>query len=98
MTASTGASGYATRSWRLEFPPPPLHLSGVSRITLTIVGMHCPHCVTKVSQALEQVGGVEHVAVFLEQGEAEVDTADHTPVAQLTAAVTTAGYPATLKS
>lgn len=70
----------------------------MARHTLAITGMHCAHCVTKVSKALQDVDGVESVAVFLEEGEAEVDTADGTATDQLAAAVTAAGYPATLTS
>lgn len=66
------------------------------RHTLAITGMHCGHCVTKVTRALEAVDGVEQVAVFLDEGAAEVDAAEGTPTDQLTAAVTAAGYPATL--
>lgn len=69
----------------------------MATVTLAITGMHCDHCIHTVTKALEGVKGVENVAVFLQEGEAEVDVAAGTPTDQLTAATTAAGYPATVK-
>lgn len=69
----------------------------MARVALAITGMHCDHCRHTVTKALESVEGVQSVAVFLAEGEAEVDVAVGTPRDQLAAAVTAAGYPATVK-
>ena len=66
------------------------------RVTIAISGMHCQHCVQTVTRALERVPGVTHAAVFLAEGEAEVDVTPDVAPAALAAAVTGAGYPATV--
>ena len=70
----------------------------MTRVTLAVSGMHCDHCVDKVTKALEAVRGVAQVTVFLAEGEAEVDVAAGVAVDGLTAAVAGAGYRATLKT
>lgn len=40
---------------------------------LKIAGMTCDHCRQTVEKALKSVGGTWGVAVFLDEGEAEVD-------------------------
>lgn len=70
----------------------------MNRTTLAIAGMHCQHCVSKVTQALNAVDGVQHVAVLLAEGEAEVDAAPGVQPDDLAAVVTAAGYPAAPKS
>jgi copper chaperone len=59
--------------------------------------MSCGHCVKKVQQALASTTGVANATVTLEPGQAKVeyDEAAVTPQ-QLTAAVTTAGYSASI--
>lgn len=60
--------------------------------TLKVKGMTCNHCVTGVTRALSQVGGVGEVRVSLEKGEATVTgTADR---GALIAAVAKEGYEA----
>lgn len=60
-------------------------------IRLKVDGMSCEHCVRAVSQALEQVPGVEQVVeVNLERGEAVVD--GEPQVSALIAAVAEEGY------
>ncbi len=41
--------------------------------TIKISGMHCPHCVAAVKQALEEVTGVTNVEVSLENEQAVVE-------------------------
>lgn len=38
--------------------------------TLKINGMSCQHCVTSVTEAIQNVGGVSQVSVDLDKGEA----------------------------
>lgn len=59
-------------------------------IRLTITGMHCDHCVTKVEKALKDVKGVY---VDLDAGFAEVDFDDSQATTEaLTGAVEAIGY------
>lgn len=43
------------------------------RKTIRIRGMSCRHCVMAVTEALEDMEGVENVTVNLERGEASFD-------------------------
>ncbi len=43
------------------------------RKTIRIRGMSCRHCVMAVTEALEDMEGVENVTVNLEKGEASFD-------------------------
>lgn len=51
--------------------PPPAQ--AVSRMTLTITGMTCDHCVQAVERSLRFCSGVARVEVNLEKGQAVVD-------------------------
>ena len=64
-----------------------------SQITLPITGMTCAACVSHVSDALEEVGGVERVSVNLatEKASLELD-ADNIELSAITRAVEDAGY------
>ena len=58
-----------------------------------VTGMTCGGCVTKVTRALKAKTGVGEVKVSLSSGEATVQYDErHTSPAQLTSAVTDAGY------
>ena len=60
---------------------------------LTIEGMTCGHCQSRVKKALESVEGVSQVDVDLEAGEAcVVHDPRVAPVSRLVGAVTKAGY------
>jgi copper ion binding protein len=62
---------------------------------LKISGMTCDHCVRTVSQALQQVDGVEDARVDLQRGSAEVDYDERrTSPRQLASAVMDEGYAA----
>jgi copper chaperone len=65
----------------------------MERVTLTIQGMTCGHCVNTVTDALKGVDGVKVANVTLEDQHAEVtyDPA-HASVDQMKEAVKTAGY------
>lgn len=64
------------------------------RVTLTITGMTCGHCVAAVKKALAAVPGVESVEVTLSPPRAEVscDPA-RTTAEMLTKATAEEGYP-----
>jgi len=69
----------------------------MTSLKLTVTGMHCGHCKMKVEKALQGVAGTLGVAVFLEDGAAEVDYEPGTAAPeQYVAAVRAAGYQATL--
>jgi copper chaperone len=69
----------------------------MTNVTLAIQGMSCGHCVKRVQQVLTAMPGVAKATVTLHPGQAKVeyDEAAATP-ALLAAAVTTAGYSATV--
>lgn len=68
----------------------------MSDTVLKVTGMTCGHCVMSVTQALQQVPGVDKADVSLAQGEAVVHgTAD---IQAMIDAVQQAGYGATVKS
>ena len=64
-----------------------------SQITLPITGMTCAACVSHVSDALEEVGGVEGVSVNLATEKASLDLgSSEVELSMLTRAVEDAGY------
>ena len=69
----------------------------MAALKLSVTGMTCGHCKMKVEKALKGVAGTIGAAVFLEDGEAEVE---YDPKAaapeQYVAAVRQAGYQATV--
>jgi copper chaperone len=69
----------------------------MASLKLKVAGMHCSHCKMKVEQALKGVAGTFGAAVFLEDGEAEVDYDPASGSAgRYVAAVAKAGYQATV--
>ena len=60
--------------------------------TWTVTGMTCGHCVASVTEELEEVEGVEQVAVTLETGEVVVTSTTPLDRSTVQAAVTEAGY------
>jgi copper chaperone CopZ len=69
----------------------------MAKLLLKVTGMTCGHCQMTVEKALARVPGVYGAVVDLKAGRAEVDIDDDAAtVEQLTAAVTEAGYAATL--
>ncbi|CAM3600777.1 heavy-metal-associated domain-containing protein [Nocardioides marinus] len=60
--------------------------------TWTVTGMTCGHCVASVTEELQEVAGVEDVAVTLETGEVVVTSAEPLSREAVEAAVGEAGY------
>ena len=60
--------------------------------TWTVTGMTCGHCVASVTEELQEVDGVQDVAVTLETGEVVVTSAEPLTREAVEAAVTEAGY------
>jgi len=71
----------------------------MNTVTLSVEGMTCGHCVASVRKALAAVPGAQITAVTL--GAAVLDVPDSNPVEvakAAIAAVTAAGYPASLSA
>jgi copper chaperone CopZ len=68
----------------------------MASLHLQISGMSCSHCQAKVQHALQGVEGVYAASVDLTAGSADVDTSDAVSTDQLVAAVTRAGYRASV--
>lgn len=69
----------------------------MTKIVLSIEGMHCDHCVMRVQKALAAVPGVQRAAVTLQPGQARVDYDEQAATAQaMTDAVAKAGYSASV--
>lgn len=65
----------------------------MERLTLTIAGMHCDHCVGRVTKALQQLQGVKVEKVASGTASVSFDPAQATTAA-IAQAVTAVGYPA----
>ncbi len=66
-------------------------------VTLHVSDMHCGHCKARVEEALKAVKGVKKVKVDLDSATAEVSYhPSETDGEALVAAVSAAGFPATL--
>jgi copper chaperone len=64
-------------------------------VTLRVENMHCGACVRRVTQAMENIGGVKVDEVRI--GGARVHLADDLPESTVVAAVEKAGYPAVVE-
>jgi copper ion binding protein len=62
------------------------------KTTLKIEGMSCDHCVKHVTEALEEVPGVNSAKVSLKEKSAAVEHGDGVSLSALKAAVVEAGY------
>jgi copper chaperone CopZ len=60
--------------------------------TWTVTGMTCGHCVASVTEELQEVTGVEDVAVTLETGEVVVTSVEPLTREAVEGAVGEAGY------
>ena len=58
----------------------------------TVTGMTCAHCVASVTEEVQDLPGVESVAVDLESGRVEVTSAEALDEARVREAVEEAGY------
>lgn len=65
----------------------------MDRLTMTIDGMSCGHCVSRVKQTLAALPGVQVNDVTIGSASLSYD-AQVTSPAQIAAAVSAAGYPA----
>jgi copper chaperone len=80
--------------------PIPEEWYGLGRMkttSLKIEGMSCEGCVTSVRQVLQKVPGVSDVQVDLARGQATLSRADDVEESDLIAAITDAGYDASLQ-
>jgi copper ion binding protein len=64
----------------------------MSTATYTVAGMTCAHCVSSVTEEVEQIAGVTGVAVDLSTGQVTVTSDAPLDVAQVKDAVEEAGY------
>jgi copper chaperone len=60
--------------------------------TYTVQGMTCGHCVSSVTEEVQEIPGVERVDVVLETGAVTVTTSESLDDAAVRAAVEEAGY------
>ncbi|MEE3853358.1 heavy metal-associated domain-containing protein [Gordonia sp. LSe1-13] len=60
--------------------------------TYTVTGMTCGHCVASVREEIEAIAGVRSVDVALDTGAVQVTSDRSIDLAEVTAAVTEAGY------
>ncbi|UPW02688.1 cation transporter [Rhodococcus pyridinivorans] len=67
-------------------------MSRTSTSTYTVTGMTCEHCVASVTEEVQEIPGVENVAVDLATGAVTVTSAESLDDAAVAAAVEEAGY------
>jgi copper chaperone len=60
--------------------------------TYTVTGMTCGHCVASVTEEVQEIAGVESVAVDLDSGSLDITTSQPVEDAAVKAAVEEAGY------
>jgi copper chaperone CopZ len=60
--------------------------------TYTVTGMTCGHCVSSVTEEVQEVPGVQNVDVVLDTGALTVTSAEPIDEAVIRAAVEEAGY------
>jgi len=60
--------------------------------TYIVTGMTCGHCVSSVTEEVQEIPGVENVEVVLETGTVTITSAEPVDRAAVEAAVEEAGY------
>lgn len=60
--------------------------------TYTVTGMTCGHCVSSVTEEVQEIPGVEDVAVELESGAVTITSAEPVDAGAVRSAVEEAGY------
>ncbi len=60
--------------------------------TYTVTGMTCGHCVSSVTEEVQEIPGVEDVDVVLKTGAVTITSAEPVDESALRAAVEEAGY------
>ncbi|MEO1815457.1 MAG: heavy metal translocating P-type ATPase [Acetobacterium sp.] len=63
---------------------------------LKVADMSCQHCVKRVDGILNEFEGITDVSVSLEEGQASFSATENVDISAVTAALTDAGYPASL--
>lgn len=58
----------------------------------TVTGMTCSHCVASVEEEISELDGVTDVQVTLDDGTVRVTSQREIPIADIEAAIATAGY------
>ena len=82
----------------LALSPVTVAADAIKTVTLEVLGMNCAACPIAVKKALKKVPGVSNVKVDYKSGIAEVNFDPNiTSPDELAQAVTTAGYPTTVK-
>ncbi len=64
----------------------------MSTQTYTVTGMTCGHCVASVTEEVQEIGGVQDVAVDLATGALTITSSQSVDDAAVKAAVEEAGY------
>jgi copper chaperone len=71
----------------------------MSLYTFTVTGLHCASCGLLIDETLEDLPGVTRAQTSVRAGRTVVDLDDtRCAPAQVAAAITAAGYPATLET
>jgi copper chaperone len=60
--------------------------------TYTVTGMTCGHCVSSVTEEVQEIPGIEDVDIVLESGSLTITSSDPVDEAAVRAAVEEAGY------
>ena len=60
--------------------------------TYTVTGMTCGHCVSSVTEEVQEIPGVENVEVVLETGAVTITSAEPIDESAVRSAVEEAGY------
>ncbi|MDP5009109.1 MAG: heavy-metal-associated domain-containing protein, partial [Glaciimonas sp.] len=71
-------------------------IDNTTQLQLSIAGMTCASCVSHVEKALHKVAGVQQVSVNLATEKATIHTVGNVLTENLIAAVTAAGYDASV--
>lgn len=60
--------------------------------TFNVTGMTCGHCVSSVTEGIQQIPGVENVDVVLDTGALTITSAEEIDAVAVRAAIEVAGY------
>ncbi|MCA9686986.1 MAG: heavy-metal-associated domain-containing protein [Myxococcales bacterium] len=68
----------------------------MNETTLSVTGMNCKSCVSRINNAVSGLAGIHAISVDLRQGRVHIQHASQVRAEQLAEQVTAAGYPATV--
>ena len=71
---------------------------GMNETTLSVTGMNCNSCVSRINRAVNGLEGIHAIDVDLRHGLVRIQHAPQVLAEQLAARVRSAGYPAELAS